>query len=138
MNVARATHASSHSSTDGTADVLGLLSLGAGAALLVAPEPMTELFALPRGETMGRALGLRDLTVGVLLLVPATRELGLHLRALSDATDALLAGSESVRGARPLRSTLLTLAGGLGLSALTEGLATTRGGTPAGSRAARV
>ena len=116
------TNASNDRAAQGTAALLGALSVATGAILLVSPRSLTELFKLPRTETVGRALGLRDVVAGTLLLAPSTRRAGLLLRGASDATDAVLAASETLRGRRPLRHTAITIVGGLALAALSFGL----------------
>ena len=120
------TNASNDRAGQGTAALLGALSVASGAILLVAPRSLTELFKLPRTDTVGRTLGLRDVVAGTLLLTPSTRRAGLLLRGASDATDALLAASETLRGQRPLRSTAVTIVGGLALAVLSFGLARRR------------
>ena len=101
-----------------TAHVLGVASAGSGALFVMQPERCLELVQLPRNHALGRAIGVRDVVAGLLLLAPETRRKGLALRAFSDAFDGGLALSEIVRGRRPWVLSGITLLGALGLGAI--------------------
>jgi len=75
----------------------GLFSLACGGAMIAAPRLLGTLFSLPRNRTLVRLLGARDVLIGSALLVPASRRLGLALRALADTSDGLMIAREVAR-----------------------------------------
>jgi hypothetical protein len=75
----------------------GLLSLACGGAMIAAPRLFGPLFSLPRNRTLVRLLGVRDVLIGSALLVPASRRLGLALRALADTGDGVMIANELAR-----------------------------------------
>ena len=62
---------------------IGALSIASGLA---------RFYGLPRH--LARALGARDVTIGILMLVPKTAKVATYLRAVSDAVDAVLIARE--------------------------------------------
>ena len=104
--------------------VLGALSVGSGVALAVAPQQLERLYGLPRRSRWTRALGLRDIAVGLWLLRPDAQG-GLAARAAADLLDFGLIWREHGRrpqsrwtGARLMTALLsASLAGGLRISA---------------------
>lgn len=93
---------------------IGLLSVACGGAMLAAPRLFGALFALPRSRTLVLALGARDLLIGSALLVPASRRVGLALRALADTADgAMIAGEVARKNIAPLRGALSLAVAGL-------------------------
>lgn len=84
-----------------------ILSFLGGGALLIAPKTTGALFGLPTESTLFlRALGVRDIVIGGVLLSGAHRE-GLIARGLSDAFDSALIVREGLRGRRSVASALL-------------------------------
>ena len=65
---------------------LGALSVGAGAALAVAPQPLARLYGLPPHSLLARGLGIRDVAVGWCLIRSDPRS-GLAARAIADLLD---------------------------------------------------
>jgi hypothetical protein len=84
--------------------------------LAAAPRATTHALGMPPGRALGRALALRDATIGVALLRRSSRRRALALRQLSDAFDAGLAAAAMARG-RKGSAPLVTFAGALALSA---------------------
>jgi|SRR6478735_637444 len=83
--------------SDAKALTIGLLSVACGGAMLAAPRLFGALFSLPRSRSLVLLLGARDLLIGSALLLPASRRLGLVLRALADTSDAVMIGSQLAR-----------------------------------------
>lgn len=102
--------------SDAMVTTLGVSCLVSAAVLAVAPRWTTHTLGMPGHRALGRALALRDASVGVALLRRSSRSHALALRQISDAFDAGLALSSMVRG-RAGAAPLVTLAGGLALSA---------------------
>jgi hypothetical protein len=78
---------------------LAVLSAASGIGLVCAPRAFGMLFGLPVRPGLCRALGTRDLALGVLMLSPRAR-LGLAGRAASDVADALIIAREARRRPR--------------------------------------
>jgi hypothetical protein len=100
------------------ARVLGSLSVASGALLLCAPRTMAELYALPRDTKLCRMLGVRDVTIGLLLRRERWATLGFVLRACADGFDASLIADELKRKPPSAREGRLQLTGALGLVCL--------------------
>lgn len=98
--------------------LLGGLSIASGLALVCTPELAARAYALPRRPELLRALGLRDVCVGLALLAPPTAPLGCTLRSWADALDAGLIANERVHGRRGAFEAGTRVAGALALSAL--------------------
>jgi hypothetical protein len=73
---------------------LAVLSVGSGIGLMCVPHAFGMLFGLPRRAGLCRALGLRDVALGVSMLSRRARW-GLAARAASDVSDALLIAREA-------------------------------------------
>lgn len=101
---------------------LGGLSIASGVALACAPLPLARAYALPRRRGLMRALGLRDVCVGLMLLSPRSAAGGCTLRCVSDATDLVLISTELSRTHRGGIASALRIAGAVGLIALSAGL----------------
>ncbi len=90
-----------------------ILSLLGGGALLIAPRATGALFGLPTDSTLLlRALGVRDLVIGGVLLSGAHRP-GLIARGLSDAFDTALIVREGMRGKKSVVGTVFRAAFGV-------------------------
>lgn len=76
--------------------LVGAFSIASGAALVVAPEAMSRLYGLPPRTAVGRALGLRDVAVGALLLGAPQRRTGWLARGLADGFDAVMIARRSL------------------------------------------
>jgi hypothetical protein len=98
-----------------TARKLGILSVGSGLGMLFAPSAMARAYALPFEPRLLRALGLRDVLIGGLLLAHDSARLGLNLRAAADAGDALLVASQLARRQGAPRGTSLRVAAAMAL-----------------------
>jgi hypothetical protein len=86
------------------------LSLLGGGGLLIAPRMTGALFGLPtESPTLLRALGVRDIVIGGMLLTGAHRA-GLIARGASDAFDSALIVREAVRGKRSWGGTIVRAA----------------------------
>jgi hypothetical protein len=83
--------------SDARALSIGLLSVAIGGAMMAAPRLFGALFSLPRNRHLVRYLGVRDVLIGGALLTPASRRLGLALRALADTGDGVMIASELAR-----------------------------------------
>jgi hypothetical protein len=93
---------------------IGLLSLACGGALLAAPRLFGALFSLPRSRTLALLLGARDVLIGGALLLPASRRVGLALRAMADTGDGVMIASEVARkNTTPLRGAFSLAVAGL-------------------------
>jgi hypothetical protein len=86
---------------------LGLVSLGLGATAILAPGATARLLGAPRGkrtETTLRAVGAREVGVGVGLLRGGSPSRWTWLRVVGDMMDvALLARAFGLRGANARR-----------------------------------
>jgi hypothetical protein len=102
--------------SDTLVTVLGVSCVASAAILAVAPGRSTDTLGLPASSGLGRALALRDVTIGAALLSRSMRSPGLVLRQMSDAFDAGLALASIARGRRG-SAPVLTIAGALALSA---------------------
>jgi hypothetical protein len=93
---------------------LGVLSALSGASLCVRPRALARVYGLPVGARLARAIGVRDLVVGLGLLLSRTARASLLLRALSDGADALLIVAEARRKpqGRAMTSLRLLIAAG--------------------------
>ena len=122
----------------GLARGLGLVSLGLGLAQVVAPERVARLIGLDeddRNEMLMRALGLRELAIGLGILIQPNTPGWAWARVGGDAMDlALLAGAlDEGTGQRDKK--IATMAAVAGIAALDVRCATQLAGA-AGSREA--
>jgi hypothetical protein len=78
---------------------LAVLSAASGIGLLWVPRTFGKAFGLPAHPGLCRALGLRDVALGLLMLSSRSR-VGLAGRAASDVTDGLLIAREARRRPR--------------------------------------
>jgi hypothetical protein len=101
-----------------TCRVLGLLSVGSGFALLCVPGSAARLYMLPPQPPLVRALGVRDIGIGVALLTPRTAALGCSLRALADTLDLALIATEWRHRPRPFGASMLRWLGAVSLIAI--------------------
>jgi hypothetical protein len=84
--------------------VTGALSIASGAAMIAAPRSIGRLYALPPSSPLVRGLGVRDVVLGLaMLLTPRKRSLFLA-RAASDAFDVALMTAEVASGRRRHRA----------------------------------
>jgi len=82
--------------------------------LLAAPRLFGALFSLPRSRTLALLLGARDVLIGGALLLPASRRVGLALRAMADTGDGVMIASEVARkNTTPLRGAFSLAVAGL-------------------------
>ena len=90
------------------------LSVASGLALALAPDRMADLYALPRHRPrLVRALGVRDVAIGALLLRTTTERMGYRARAAADAMDVALMLREVASGRRRFASVAARVAGGV-------------------------
>lgn len=105
----------------GLSRVLGLVSLGLGLAQVVAPERVARLIGLDeddRNEMLMRTIGLRELAIGLGILIQPTAPGWAWARVGGDAMDlALLAGSLD-EGTGEKDKKLATMAAVAGVAAL--------------------
>jgi hypothetical protein len=101
---------------------IGTLSLASGVALLLRPRPLGRLYGLPPDASLLRALGARDVLVGLLTLAPARAAWGLRGRAASDLLDGALIVWEARRRPRPLPATCGRVAVAMGSAVLAGAL----------------
>jgi hypothetical protein len=94
---------------------MGVLSAASGLLLMAAPRAIGQRYALPPAPLLCRALGLRDLAVGWLLMRRATARNGCAFRALADGSDACLMVMQVVIGRRGARETVIPVLGALAL-----------------------
>jgi hypothetical protein len=80
------------------------MSVASGVALALAPDRMADVYAFPRHRPrLVRALGVRDVVIGVLLLRTGTERMGYRSRAAADAMDVALMLREVASGRRRAR-----------------------------------
>jgi hypothetical protein len=91
--------------------LLGGLSMLSGVSLLLAPERMASMYGLPRRAWLARALGVRDVAIGVELCIESRAAGASLLRALSDTFDAGLIAAEGLRHAERAREAGLRASG---------------------------
>ena len=90
------------------------MSVASGVALVLAPDQMADLHAFPRHRPrLVRALGVRDVAIGVLLLRTGTERMGYRARAAADAMDVALMLREVASGRRRFASVAARVAGGV-------------------------
>jgi hypothetical protein len=77
----------------------GLLSLGAGIALLAAPGLGARLFGMGERQQIARYLGLRDLVVGAGLVSGRAPRRWVQARMVADAADAVMLATGLASGA---------------------------------------
>lgn len=106
----------------GAARILGALSIASGLALAAVPTTMAEVYALPHRTRLLRAIGVRDVAIGVALLFRKSASVGCLLRGLSDAVDTGLIASEAVHRRRSASAVALRIAGALAIVASAAGL----------------
>lgn len=97
---------------------VGLLRLGIGLALIVAPARTVRSFGMGERPTLGRILGVRDLILAAGLLRGENPAPWLRARAVSDATDAALLAGGAAFGAFPRGRSMFGVAVAAGFSAL--------------------
>ena len=91
--------------------LLGGLSVLSGVSLLLAPERMASVYGLPERAWLARALGVRDVAIGVELCIESKSAGASLLRALSDTFDAGLMAAEGLRQAKRAREAGLRASG---------------------------
>jgi hypothetical protein len=101
-----------HESHSSVGNLVAGLSIASGAALMLFPRRVGELFALPSNRPwLVRSLGLRDVLIGAGLLKTRRRRLASAARALADLLDfSLIVGGARARGEglRAVRGPALT------------------------------
>ncbi len=80
---------------------VGLVSLGFGLALVVAPARTVKSFGMGERPNLGRFLGVRDLILAAGLLRSENLAPWLRARAVSDAADAALLAGGAIFGVFP-------------------------------------
>lgn len=95
--------------------VIGAASLLSGAIALVAPRVMADLYGMPRRPM--RALGARDIAIGVFLLARRCTRPALFARGLSDAADVVLIAREATHGEHAVTLTIGRISTGALLAA---------------------
>ena len=97
---------------------VGLVSLGVGLALIVAPARTVKSFGMGERPALGRFLGVRDLILAAGLLRSETPAPWLRARAVSDAADATLLAGGAAFGAFPRGRSRFGVVVATGFSAL--------------------
>ena len=80
---------------------VGLVSLGVGLALVIAPARTVKSFGMGERPKLGRFLGVRDLILAAGLLRSGNPAPWLRARAVSDAADAALLAAGAASGTFP-------------------------------------
>ena len=97
---------------------LGWVSLGVGLVGTAAPVPLTKVFGLGERPNLGRFLGVRDIVIGAGILRGQNTASWVQARGIADALDvALIIGGTAIGAFRRDRAPI-SLASGVGSSAL--------------------
>lgn len=101
------------------ARVLGWVSIGVGLTIVLAPGPLTKAIGLGDHPNLGRFLGVRDLVLGVGLLLESQNTAGwVRARSIADALDVALILGGAATGAFRRGRAPIGVATGAGFSAL--------------------
>jgi hypothetical protein len=105
--------------------LLGVLSALSGTCLLLLPDKMASLYGLPRGRSLARALGVRDIAIGLELCAQSGSMRASLLRSMSDALDAGLIAGEALHHGKLQGMAKLRVAGATLLAVYALALART-------------
>ena len=106
--------------TDQTlARAVGWLSVAAGASFLVLPTTVSRLLGMGDRSMLVRALGVRDVIIGVQAVRSANPVPWLQARAVSDAVDAMMMSAGAISRVFDRRRSALGVVGAVMSSALT-------------------
>ena len=97
---------------------VGLVSLGVGLALIVAPARTAKSFGMGERPTLGRFLSVRDLILAAGLLRSENPASWLRATAVSDAADAALLAGGAAFGVFPRGRSIFGFAVAASFSAL--------------------
>jgi hypothetical protein len=109
---------SNRSPSHGLANALGFLSLGLGAAELMAPKAMAKWLGMRHGAPILQAYGAREIASGMGILATSNKAPAMWSRVAGDALDIASLVSVAIERPSKRRNAAIALAAVAGVTAL--------------------